>query len=404
MTGFDFETLARQARDEVQPGDPPMAAITSQPRHRLRGSAIVLAAAAAVALVIGLVVVWPSSSPHPGTPPEPAQTLPAAPGMRWVGAGNVVLAVPSDWADSQYGCETDPRPSVVYDVGYWTTCQDTALGRARHPSSLWILPTQRAKSGYGGFAYLRARHGVTRLDARRSDPWTEGGDAGRYWYQSLVVPAAHTMFVAQSRTRAAAVAMIASVRHLPEGVRVPPVRAGEDVASARQDLDSYDIRVRTVAGDYRSGSVINSDPAFGTPVQGGGTIVLTVSTGPGQQPAMSDAFLARNGVHIEPLGSISAAERARIERARDTIASGLAAHPSPWDTQLVLRRITTDAPSRHGVPEFRHRLAWLALTPRELVEPLGGPCCGHTPLAAGLARDISVYDALTGQFVWGESF
>jgi hypothetical protein len=404
MTGFDFEMLARQARDEVQPGDPPMAAITSQPRHRLRGSAIVLAAAAAVALVIGLVVVWPSSSPHSGTPPEPAQTLPAAPGMRWVGAGNVVLAVPSDWADSQYGCETDARPSVVYDVGYWQTCQDTALGRARHPSALWILPTEHARSGYGGEAFVKAVRPVPALHALRSEPWREGGDAGRYWYQSLVVPAAHTMFVAQSRTRAAAVAMIASARHLPVGVRVPPVQAGEDVVSARRDLDPYDIRVRTDAGDYRSGSVIDSDPAFGTPVQGGGTIVLTVSTGLGHQPAMSDAFLAQHDVHVEPLGSISAAERARIERARDTIASRLAVHPSPWDTQLVWRRITTDEPSRHGVPEFRHRLAWLALTPRELVEPLGGPCCGHTSLAAGLARDISIYDALTGQFVWGESF
>jgi hypothetical protein len=39
------------------------------------------------------------------------------------------------------------------------------------------------------------------------------------------------------------------------------------------------------------------------------------------------------------------------------------------------------------------------------VQPIGGgPCCQHVSPAAGVGRDISVYDALTGAFVWGATF
>jgi hypothetical protein len=404
MTGFDFATLAREAREQVRPGEPPLDAITSQPA-RPRGRWIAFGAAAAVVLVIGTVVALPRGS----SGPEPTPSVPSIPGlvppagMRWVGAGRVVLAVPTTWADSQYGCETDPRPSVVYDAGYWTTCQDTSLGRERRPAALWVLPTSSARSGYGGFAYVRAHEAVPRLHARRSKPFSQGGDAGRYWYQALIVPSVHTMFVAQGHTRAAVVATISSARRTPHKVVVPTLAAGQDLAAARAALSGYDVRVETVPGFYRADSVIGSDPAFGTPLARGATINLTVSSGLGDRPSMSDAFLARQGVRIEPLGTISPAEQTTIDLARNEIEDGLAAHSSPWDTQYVLRRITADYPSRHGVPEFQHRLAWLALTPHLLGQSLGGPCCGPSP-AAGVARDISVYDALTGKFIWGESF
>jgi hypothetical protein len=149
--------------------------------------------------------------------------------------------------------------------------------------------------------------------------------------------------------------------------------------------------------------VIAGDPAFGTPLGPGATITLTVSTRLGAHQVMSDDFLARNGVHIEPLGTVSAADRARIDRTRSTIESALAAHPIPWDTQLVLRRITTDHPV--GTASRSSSIAspgWSS--PRALVASLGRPCCGHVSPPAGLGRDISVYDAVTGDFEWAESF
>jgi hypothetical protein len=371
------------------------------PRCRVRGAALVLASAA-VALVIRLVVVAPGSSDR--TPPEPARAAFAAPsGARWVGAGDVVLAVPTSWADSQYGCEDDPRPAVVYDAGYWTTCQDTAAGRDRRPTALWVLTTRAARSGYGGEAYLRAREELPGLGARRSEPWHEGGDFGRYWFQSLVVPSVHTLFVAQATSRAEVERIVASARRTPPGVAAPPGTPGSDLAAAWALLHGYDVQVHEVGGYYRAGSVIGSDPDFGTPLRRGDTIVLTVSTGLGPEQAMSNDFLARQGVHVEPLGTLSVTEQQQVARSRARIEARLTEHPSPWDTQLVLRRITADDPSRHGVPEIRHRLVWLLLTPRSLVESLGGPCCGPAP-RAGLGREISVYDALTAAFLWGASF
>jgi hypothetical protein len=405
MTTFDFEELAREAREEVEPGEPPLEEIMTGGGRGSRGPVLVIASAAAVALVIGLFVATPWSRQKDTTPDPARSAMPAPPGMRWVGAGDVVLAVPSSWADSQYGCEKDPRPSVVYDAGYWTTCQNTQAGRSRRPAALWVLPTRGAERGYGGVALLKATHGDAATGGRRSEPWREGGDAHGYWYQSLVVPSVHRLFVAQSRSRAVVARVIASARRTPTGVSAPLVSAGSDLATARAALHGFDVHVQEVPGSYRSESVIGSDPAFGTPLRTGGTVVLTVSAGLGSEQAMSDAFLARQGVHVEDRGSIPATDRSRIDATRRAIEARMARHPSPWATQLVLRRITSDDPSRNGVPLIRHRLVWLALTPRALVEPIGGgPCCGHAPLPAAIGHDISVYDALSGTFEWGMTF
>lgn len=226
-----------------------------------------------------------------------------------------------------------------------------------------------------------------------------GGDAGRYWYDVLVVPSETTAFVAQARTRAAVVALVASARRTPGTVVVPPTAAGQDLAAARAVLEGYSVDVKTVPGFSRAGSVIRSVPAFGTPLARGAAVTLTVSSGLGEQQAMSDAFLARHGVRIEPLGTLTAAEREVVDRTRPSPPAA-----SPWASQVVLRRITSEFPSRNGVPEVQHRLVWLSLTPHELVEPLGGPCCSHRGPPAGVGRDISVYDARTGKFLTGQSF
>jgi hypothetical protein len=355
--------------------------------------------------VIGTVVVLPHGSSEPEPSPVgssiPGLTPPA--GMRWAGAGHVVLAVPTTWADSQYGCETDPQPAVVYDLDYWQTCQDTTLGRERKPSALWVV-ADRQYADYSATYDRRARIDVPGLAARRSKPWPQGGDAGRYWYEVLVVPSASTLFVAQAASRQAVDAMIASARRTPTTVVVPPATAGQDLAAARAALTGYDVRVRTVSGFYRADTVIGSVPAFGTPLARGAMITLTVSSGLGDQPSMSDAFLARNGVRIEPLGTISAADRKLVDRAHAGLAGSPGGFTSPFASQLVLRRITTTINTDHGVPVLQHQLAWLRLTPHMLVIPIGGPCCDHRSAPAGVGREIDVYDALTGKFVWGTSF
>jgi hypothetical protein len=163
-------------------------------------------------------------------------------------------------------------------------------------------------------------------------------------------------------------------------------------------------RSGTIPGLYRADSVIGSLPLFGTPLPRGATITLTVSSGLGDQQSMSDAFLARNGVRVEPLGTISPTDLKKVEQARAAIAASPGRSTSPWASQLVLRRITATYPQRNGISELRHRLAWLSLTPHELIGSMGGPCCGHRSPPAFVGRDISVYDALTGRFISGTSF
>jgi hypothetical protein len=368
-----------------------------------RRTSVGVQAVAAVALVVVATAVWPH--PAPGPAPAPSSTRSGqGPEGHWVGAGDVMVRAPRSWADSQIGCETDPQPSVVYDAGYWTQCQDTALGRQRKPAALWVLTTQEAVHGYGGSAYAKADEPVAGLDARRSPVFGEGGDTGRYWYQALVVPSAHTMFVAQSASRQQVVSIIATARRLPPGSVAPRWTAGEDLTSARHHLRGYDVTARRERSYYRAGTVIGSAPAFGTPLRPGAAVTLTVSDGLGGRHALSDALLARQGIRVEPLGTVTPAERLRAQAAREGIEARLRRAGSPFASQLVLRRITSTDYRTHNGPVLDHRLVWLLLAPHVLVSSLGGPCCHHPPPPAGVGRDVSVYDALTGRNVWGISF
>lgn len=400
MSDLDLEALGREAREQVRPGEPPLDRITAV-RRRPRPVLVAVAAAAAVALVAGVTLALPrGQDQQPGpVPSRPAMKPP--PGDRWVGAGDLVLAVPSSWSGSQYGCESDPRPSVVYDVDYWRGCQDTSTGRTRRPSALWVVG--RDARPFVSEERRRARIPVPGLAVRTSRPWRLGGDAGTYWYRSLVDPSSGTVFVAQARDRSEVVRIIASARRTPPGVSVPADVAGSDVSDALAALDGYDVTVRRVAGFYRKDSVVGSEPAFGSPLRPGGRVTLTVSSGLGDEPVMTDAFLGRHEIVVEPLGTITDQERRQIADSRARVEHQMS-KAQIWDHQLVLRRITAKLPSRNGVPLFRHRLAWLWLTPEFLTRSLGGPCCHHRSPPSYTARAIDVYDALTGDFVWGSSF
>src|SRR5262249_7528192 len=143
-----------------------------------------------------------------------------------------------------------------------------------------------ARKENGAFEYLKAKEPVAGLDALRSPVFSETVGIARYWFQSLVVPGSHIFFVAQSTSRSEVERLIASARIVPPGSAGPPLVAGEDVAAARTALGDFDVHVREVPSPYRSDTVIDSNPGFGTPLRPGSVITLTVSSGLGDEPVM----------------------------------------------------------------------------------------------------------------------
>jgi hypothetical protein len=106
-------------------GTPPLAAIAagSRRRRRTRGVGVVAAAAVVVAAGAGVaasLVSGPDSPPHAADAAASgdAPTVPTAPsGMRLVGRGSVVVAIPEDWAIHTTGCDPDgPKGDTVVVV------------------------------------------------------------------------------------------------------------------------------------------------------------------------------------------------------------------------------------------------------------------------------------------------
>jgi hypothetical protein len=106
------EMLDRAARRNPV-GTPPLAAIAAGSRRRRRTRAVGVVAAAAVVVAAGAGVATSLGS-DPTGPPHAADaaasgdapTVPTAPsGMRLVGRGSVVVAVPEDWAIHTVGCD-----------------------------------------------------------------------------------------------------------------------------------------------------------------------------------------------------------------------------------------------------------------------------------------------------------
>ncbi|MFB9315595.1 PASTA domain-containing protein [Nocardioides plantarum] len=106
-------------------GAPPLAAIAAGGRRRRRTRAVGVVAAAAVVVAAGAGVAASLVS-GPGSPPNAADaaasgdapTVPTAPsGMRLVGRGSVVVAVPEGWATQATRCDLDgPKGDAVIVV------------------------------------------------------------------------------------------------------------------------------------------------------------------------------------------------------------------------------------------------------------------------------------------------
>jgi hypothetical protein len=252
-------------------------------RRQRQGRAAVLAAAAAVA-AIGVGAAWPGgwgSGPDPETPVASERTAdPDIPpdGYRYVGAGAVVAAVPEGWGTNQVNCGTPVEDTVVIDQG--ATC----LMLVERPADVDSLTVQSSfdVGDTSGWAETE----VAGVPALRS-PVTAEGDLAQ---QTVLVPSAGTLFVAQSSSAEGAEvvdSLLDSLTVLQEHTTVPGFqdlalrRGGDPMAEeyaarlARLGL-AAEVTDRNAKG-ISSGTVLETIPAAGTVVAAGDTIQVVVA-------------------------------------------------------------------------------------------------------------------------------
>lgn len=244
---------------------------------------LLTAAVAAVVIVVGgwLLRGAMDSDDRQVVQPTPPPT--AAPdGHRWVGSGHVVVAVPDDWASDTSGCERPPCKAgegeeQVSTVTVGFTPDDT------------VSPQDEAIT-IDGVAAVRSP-----IECR------DGGCSGR-----VLVPAEHAVVQVDGASEREVSLLLDGVHVLEELVAVPETRyaerpSGTDARRFKEWAQSLGLVVQyeEVAGTV-PGQVVEVQPATGTMVDVGTTVVAKVAGPIPAEPSCENLRVEAAGQQVYP--------------------------------------------------------------------------------------------------------
>jgi hypothetical protein len=298
----------RDLWDRIDVGVPPVAQISAQGERikRRRRLAIAAGAAAVVLVVAGGVSMRLLTDEPPND--VAASGVPAPPqGMRWVGVGRVVVAVPEWWSTGETQCLAPVEDTVYFDQAAQADCADApSLAEVREVSALAVLD---ATSGYGENE-LRSMRSIGEVDGREILERPDCND----WFEGIcrrlfAVPSEGVVFavtIAESGD-----GNYAEIRDslwiLPAGMTTVPLVTSDgwtptwgappDTADAlAEKLKDAGLVVKTevtdpsstgdravLIADLPAGSYLGVSPELGSPIEVGGTVTITVMGHPDGQ-------------------------------------------------------------------------------------------------------------------------
>lgn len=263
--------------------------------NRQQGAASFIAAVLAVVAGGVLVQQWDGDD----RAVEATATLPAAPeGMRWVGLGRVVVAVPDWWTTGETQCLAPVEDTVYFDQAATTDCEDPPLpATVREVSALAVF------DGTNGYAemQLRSMEPVSEIAGREvveragCEEWFDG-----VCRRFFGVPEEGVVFAVTIAEEGdgSYEAIRDSVHLLPDDLTTVPlaVPAGftpsfGDEPDIVADLvpalraAGLDVEIETAdrSGDVGlsagllPGSLLDVSPSLGSVIEAGGTVTVTVS-------------------------------------------------------------------------------------------------------------------------------
>ena len=295
----------RELWDRIDTGHPPVAALVTEgersKRRRRHWMAGGMAATLIVAVVAGGAIVDAVNDKDAGVADAVAQ-FPAPPeGMRWVGLGQVVVAVPDWWTTGETQCLEPVEDTVYFDQGAVADCQDPpSPATVREVSALAVLD---ATTGYGEYI-TRSMDPLTEVDGHavleraECEEWFKG--VCRHLF---AVPSEGVTFAVTVTDDGGATYedIRDSLRILPDDLTTVPLATTDgwtptwgaepvatDALVAALENAGLEVEIEKVerpdddagGGDYVSfpaGSLLDVSPALGSLIEVGGTVTVTVA-------------------------------------------------------------------------------------------------------------------------------
>ena len=248
-----------------------------------------------------LAAVLGSCGPTTGST-ETVEIQAAPDGTRWVGYGQVVVAVPEWWTTGETQCLAPVETTVYFDSGAQTDCAEPEPSAVEEVSALAALD---GNSGYGAHLIGEmqsigevAGREVVELDG--CEGWFEG-----VCRRVFAVPAEGVVFAVTIHDAADGdyTEIRDSLRILPEDQTTVPLATtdgwtptwgappqtvdavAEAVEAAGLDTEVVVARDSSsdtgLVADLPKGSLLDVQPAMGSVIDVGGTVTVTVSGGPG---------------------------------------------------------------------------------------------------------------------------
>lgn len=219
---------------------------------------------------------------------------------RWVGSGQVVVAVPEWWTTGETRCLAPVEDTVYFDPSAVTDCTDApSPGEVREVSALAVLDGTR---GYGELQLRRMRPigdvaGREVLELDGCEEWFEG-----VCRRMFAVPSAGVAFaVTIAEDGEGSYEEIRdSLRFLPDSLTTVPLATADGwtpswgaepgaVDALREALENAGLRVEVVTAerpegdsaglvaDLPAGSLLRVTPELGSVIDVGGTVTITVA-------------------------------------------------------------------------------------------------------------------------------
>lgn len=280
MSDEQLSELLHERTAAERVGPPPIAEIRRVVVRRRRGRAAVAAVAAAVVLAAGTIAAVQDGSPDRDRRPAPVERPEAPPaGMRWVGVGPAVVAVPAEWRTNAVECNRTPRRDTVI-VDYGRAC---LMGTDR-PVDVESVEIGKAYDGIVDFIDWHEAD----LDggrALRSDVRELEQDSGpRTLRGYLYLPALDVLVTAESSSsdgEAIVAGLLDGVQILRDHVAVPGFSGYDWLNHPRRANSRYLDHLRATGfvvdeqGESNPGiPVVEVLPAPGTVLTPGATVVV----------------------------------------------------------------------------------------------------------------------------------
>lgn len=331
MNENQVRDLLQRSGDRLPVGPPPHDAIATRARRRRNRAAMGTAALLMVVTIVGGAVIQQvatgdSDRPHGGNDLVGADNLDVPAGMRLVGMGQVVVAVPAAWSTGETQCLKPVADTVYFESGAITRCTvEPSTEELRAASSLGISDYERGLGGplnpsdpIGGWDVLEGAVTCEQAAVGNGADATSGTEQCQ---QAFAVPDENVAFRVKASGEGAQ-DVIDSIRGslqiLPSSYMAVPLSIGQlgftpqpgepgrvvrEVTSA---IERAGLQVKLVE-EYRTdldpGSYLGTNPALGSPIQVGGTVTLIVST---------DTVPTEPG-HIECLGTLAVLTQGDLE-------------------------------------------------------------------------------------------